>query len=52
MIEEEFWLLVPLIRMHSSSEMRSWTTSSAVPRYDDSNVSSPSRLASVEISVA
>ena len=39
----------PLISISSSSQTLSWTTSSAWPRNDASKVSSPSRLAIVEI---
>lgn len=45
MIDDELTTLVPLTRINSSSEIRSWTTSSAVPSNVGSNVSSPSKLA-------
>ncbi len=52
MMEAEVWTLVPLTRMHSSSEMRSWTTSSAWPRDAASNFSSPLRSEREETRVA
>lgn len=52
MTELELTTLVPLTRISSSSLIRSCTTSSAVPRYPASKVSSPSRFAKLDTSVA
>lgn len=51
-LEDRAELTHPLIKMSSSSQIRSCTTSSAEPNMDASNDSSPSKLASVIMNVA
>jgi hypothetical protein len=48
----ELTIFVPLTKISSSSEILSCTTSSAYPKYSFSNVSSPSRFARLDTSVA
>ena len=51
-MEDEVRALVPLIKINSSSEILSWTTSSANPSSATSNPSSPSNVANDVVNVA